>query len=531
MLEHPYALSRQPVYARNGVVATSQPLAAQAGLFILREGGNAVDAAIATAAALTVVEPTSNGLGADAFALVWDGESLHGLNGSGRSPAGCSLAALHEAGLENVPAYGWWPVTVPAAPRAWADLHARFGRLPFARLFSPAIEYARDGFALSPVLAHFWQEAGVTYAACEGPEFAPWHETFLPDGFTPRPGATWRSADHAATLEAIAESRAEAFYTGPLAERIDRFARASGGLLRGADLAAHAGEWVAPISTRYRDAEVWEIPPSGQGIVALQALGILDGLRLPEAREDDRGLHLQIEAIKLAFSDARAYVADPAHAEVPVRGLLAPEYLADRRALIGSRALVPSPGSPPAGGTVYLAAADRDGMMVSFIQSNYLGFGSGVVVPGTGIALANRGYNFSGDPGHPNVVAPGKRPYNTIIPAFLTRAGQALGPFGVMGGYMQPQGHLQVVVNTLDYGMDPQAALDAPRWCWQSGLEVWLEHAVPHHVAWQLAQRGHQVSFKPGWGPRFGRGQIIWKQGDVLVAGSDSRTDGAAAAW
>lgn len=530
MLDQPFALSRQPVYARNGIVATSQPLAAQAGLFVLREGGNAVDAAIAAAAALTVVEPTSNGIGSDVFALIWDGEQLHGLNGAGRAPARCSLEALHQAGHENIPAHGWWPVTVPAAPRAWAQVHARFGRLPFERVVAPAIDYAEAGFALSPVLAHYWQKGADTFSGYSGSAFEPWRETFMPAGFTPRPGALWRSPTHAKTLREIARSLGEALYSGDLAERIDRFSRDSGGLLRGEDLAAHSNDWVTPVSVTYRGAQIWELPPNGQGIVALQALGMLDGFQFPQARDNDRGLHLQIEAIKLAFSDAQAYVADPAVTEVPTAGLLDDDYLAGRRALISEHAAVPAPGKPPSGGTVYLAAADRDGMMVSFIQSNYQGFGSGVVVPGTGISLANRGHSFSAEAGHPNAMAPGKRPYNTIIPGFLTREDKALGPFGVMGGFMQPQGHVQVLVNTLDYGMNPQQALDAPRWRWLRGLEVALEHAVPEHTAWKLGQRGHRITIQPGWNG-FGRGQIIWRSGDTFVAGSDSRTDGVAAAW
>ncbi len=529
MLEQPFALSRQPLYASNGVVATSQPLAAQAGLFVLREGGNAVDAAIATAAALTVVEPTSNGIGSDAFALVWDGGRLHGLNGSGRSPGACTREALTSAGLDAIPAFGWWPVTVPGAPQSWVDLHARFGRLPFERLLAPAIEYAESGFLLSPVLSHYWHLGAELYNHRNGDEFAGWRHTFMPDGFSPKPGATWKSGSHADTLRSIARSHAEDFYRGAIAARMDRFARETGGLLRAEDLAAHHSDWVDPISVNYRGHQVWEIPPNGQGIVALQALAMLDGMTLPPTR-DERAAHLQIEAIKLAFSDAQAYVADTEHAAVPVAGLLDPGYAAERRALIGERAGQPATGEPPAGGTVYLATADRDGMMVSFIQSNYMGFGSGVVVPETGVALANRGHNFSVDPTHRNVVAPRKRPYNTIIPGFLSRNGAPVGPFGVMGGFMQPQGHVQVLVNTIDYGMNPQQALDAPRWRWLRDLEVTLEHAVPEQVAWLLSRRGHRISIQPGWNG-FGRGQIIWRQDGGFVAGSDSRTDGAAIGW
>ncbi len=530
MPQMPYAGSRQPIYASGGMVATSQPLATQAGLFVLREGGNAVDAAIATAAALTVVEPTSNGIGGDAFALVWMDGQLSGINGSGAAPAGLSLEALHAAGLAQLPSSGWWPVTVPGAPRTWADLHARFGKLPFGRLLEPAIRYARQGYPLSPVLARGWKRAAEIYPRRRGPEYAGWAPTFLPEGFEPRAGALWASEGHARTLEAIAKSQADDFYSGGLAEQILRFAEETGGLLRAGDLAGHRSEWVDPICTEYRGHQVWELPPNGQGLVALEALGILNGLTLPGVREQVEGLHLQIEAIKLAFADGLAHIADPRQVEVPTERLLSRAHLEQRRGQIGELAGEPTRGRPGPGGTVYLATADGQGGMVSLIQSNYQGFGSGVVIPGTGIALQNRGHNFSCDPAHPNALAPGKRPYHTIIPGFLTRAGQPVGPFGVMGGFMQPQGHLQVLVNTLDYGMDPQQALDAPRWQWTGGREVQLEMAFGQHLALALQDLGHQVLVTAQSGG-FGRGQIIWRQGKALVAGSEGRTDGQAAGY
>ncbi|MGI8747882.1 MAG: gamma-glutamyltransferase family protein, partial [Deinococcus sp.] len=518
---------RQPVYARQGMVATSQPLAAQAGLSILRAGGNAVDAAIASAAALTVVEPTSNGLGGDLFALVWDGGELHGLNASGVAPAALNLGAL-PGGV--MPALGWLPVTVPGAVRGWADLHGRFGRLDFAQVLAPAIAYARHGFPLSPVLAQNWARATRIYGKAGLPVLAEWFATFAPPGFTPRPGAMWASEGHARTLERVAASGGADFYQGELAEQIGRHAEESGGLLRAPDLAAHRSEWVQPIGTDFRGHQVWEIPPNGQGITALIALGVLEGLELPERPDDERGLHLGIEAIKLAFRDAQRYVADPRHAEVPTERLLSGAHFAELRGEIGEEALDPRTPAPASGGTVYLAAADGDGMMVSLIQSNYMGFGSGVVVPGTGVALHNRGHNFSLTPGHPNVLAPGKRPYHTIIPGFLTRGGAAVGPFGVMGGFMQPQGHVQVLLNTLLHGMNPQQALDAPRWQWLEGRHVEVEHALGAGLARALAARGHQVSvsLEPG---SFGRGQIIWRDpaSGVLVGGSEGRADGLVA--
>ncbi|CAA9571225.1 MAG: Gamma-glutamyltranspeptidase @ Glutathione hydrolase, partial [uncultured Thermomicrobiales bacterium] len=413
---------------------------------------------------------------------------------------------------------------------AWRDLHDRFGKLPFAALFEPAIAYAEGGFPVGPVTANAWGATARIFAERnQGPEFAAWFSTFAPSGTAPRPGETWASPDHASTLRAIAESGAEDFYRGKLAEGMGRFAAETGGFLTTADLAAHTSSWVEPISALYRGHEVWEIPPNGQGIAALSALTILEGCDVAaHPRESAQSYHLQIEAMKLGFADALGYVADMERAEVPVRGLLDREYAADRRALIGERALDPVAGTPPRGGTVYLCAADGDGMMVSFIQSNYMGFGSGIVVPGTGIALQNRGAGFVLDPQHPNCVAPGKRPYHTIIPAFLTRGGEPLGPFGVMGGYMQPQGHLQMVVNQVDYGLNPQASLDAPRWQWLRGKEVAVEQAAPAHVLHGLAARGHTLIVRHAGGS-FGKGQIIRRLANgAYVAGSEPRADGCA---
>jgi gamma-glutamyltranspeptidase/glutathione hydrolase len=529
----PYPSRRMPVIASRGVVATSQSLAAQAGLWMLQQGGSAVDAALATAIALTVVEPTSNGIGGDAFALVWDGGRLHGLNGSGRAPAAHTPDLFQSHGLAAVPARGWLSVTVPGAPALWRDLHARFGRLPFAALFEPALHYAAHGYPLSPVTAAAWALATRLYTLeHRGPEFRGWFETFAPDGRAPRAGGLWSSLGHARTLRLIAESNAAAFYEGELAAETERFAAATGGHLTAADLAAHTSTWVEPISTCYRGYDVWEIPPNGQGITALIALNILEGFDLTAApRDSTESFHLQIEAMKLAFADAARYVADPEHASVPIAGLLSKAYADERRALIGDQALLPAAGRPPEGGTVYLCAADADGMMVSLIQSNYSGFGSGIVVPGAGIALQNRGSGFVLEPGHPNIVAPGKRPYHTIIPAFLTRDGQPIGPFGVMGGYMQPQGHTQMVVNQVDYGMNPQAALDAPRWRWVQGVEVEVEAGVPQHVMHGLTARGHLVTVNPR-PALFGKGQIIARQANgAYIAGTEPRADSCAAAF
>ncbi len=530
-LEHyPYPSRRMPIVASRGIVATSEPLAAQAGLQMLQQGGNAVDAALATAIALTLIEPVSNGIGSDAFALIWDGQKLHGLNASGRAAQTHTPELFAQKGLTAMPQAGWLPVTVPGAPAAWRDLHERFGKLPFAKLFEPAISYAEHGFPVAPITAMAWNGAYRTYSERNnGPEFAGWFSTFAPNGKVPQPGDTFKSPGHARTLRRIAESNAEDFYKGEIAGEIADFAANTGGYLTRADLAAHQSEWVEPINTNYRGYEVWEIPPNGQGIAALAALNILEGFdlaRLP--RESVESYHLQIESMKLGFADARRYVADQAHATVPVQGMLDKAYATERRKLIGEQALDPVEGKPPAGGTVYLCAVDGDGLMISMIQSNYQGFGSGIVVPDTGISLQNRGAGFVLEAGHPNQVAPGKRPYHTIIPSFMTQGGEAVGPFGVMGGYMQPQGHLQMVVNQVDYGMNPQASLDAPRWQWLEGRAIAVEQGVSSHVLSGLAARGHGLTLHYQGGA-FGKGQIIRRlPNGNYVAGSEPRADGCA---
>jgi len=552
---YPYASRRMPILARHGVVATEEPLAAQAGLRILQRGGNAVDAALATAIALTVTSPVANGLGSDAFALVWDGAKLHGLNGSGRAGAAHSPELFAKLGLDAVPMLGWLSVTVPGAPAAWSDLHARFGRLPFEALFESAIEYAESGFPVAPLIAGRWATSAQSYAKMPAkPELAPWGATFTRDGRAPAPGETWVSPDMARSLRRLARDGSAVFYTGELAERIAEFAGASGGHLTRADLAAHTSTWVEPIGVSYRGHEIWEIPPNTNGIVALNALAILEGIDIAKhPRDSVETYHVMIEAMKLAFADAQRHVGDPAYVEVPIRGLLDPSYAAHRRALIGDRAAIPEAGVPPRAGTVYVCTADADGMMVSFIQSNYsgplLGFGSGVVVPGTGISLHSRGSAFSLDPRSPNLVAPGKRPAHTLIPAFMTRGGQAVGPFGVMGGPMQPQGHVQLVVNQLDYGMNPQASIDAPRWQWLSDLSVDLERAVPEAIAQGLAARGHLLTWSEPWDVAttsirrtpagkfamygdFGKAQVICRRRDgTYVAGSEPRADGYAVGY
>ena len=520
--ELPYRSQRMPVLAEN-IVATSQPLAAEAGLQALRKGGNAVDAALATAIALTVVEPTSNGIGSDAFAIVWDGQQLLGLNASGRSPK--ALTPERFAGQTQMPTVGWDPVTVPGAVSAWVALSERLGKLPFEALFTDAVRYAREGYPVSPITARGWSGAGQRYAAF--PSFA---ATFLPGGRAPRPGERFRSPEHAATLEQIAATHGEAFYRGMLAEKIAAHARATGGLMTEEDLAAHAPQWVTPMAQPYRDACLHEIPPNGQGLAALITLGILEHFELSRYPVDSvDSVHLQVEAMKVGFAEAHRHIADPVWMEVAPEALLEPGFLADRAHEITlDQAQFPSSALETDHGTVYLTAADATGMMVSYIQSNYMGFGSGIVIPGTGISLQNRGAGFRLEEGHPNRVAGGKRPYHTIIPAFATRpGGEPLMSFGVMGGHMQPQGHVQMMVRIFDYGQNPQAASDGPRWYVDEAMHLKLEPGFAPDVAEALRARGHSVQENVGPG-LFGGAQLIYRMQDGYCAGTDWRKDGQA---
>lgn len=540
----PYPSRRSVVYSRGGMVATSQPVAAQIGRDMLARGGNAIDAAIATAAALTVVEPTSCSIGGDAFAIVWIKDPLtgkgkmHGLNASGPAPAGLTLEQIRSAGHETMPMHGWMPVTVPGCPSAWAALSRRFGKLPFADLLAPAIALARDGFAVTPVISQLWHKAETQFRTNDalrtiaGDDVARrWFEVFAPKGRAPLPGEVHRWEDQARTLEELAATECESFYRGALARAIDAFSRSSGGYLRESDLATYEPQWVEPVSVDYRGYQVWEIPPNGQGLVALLALNILKGFDDLHSREHPLVLHRQLEAIKLAFADGQHYITELDRMKVPLDALLSDSYAARRRALIGERAGDPLHGDPVAGGTVYLAAADRDGNMISFIQSHYRDFGSAMIVPGTGIVLQNRGAGFNLDPAHHNAYAPGKKPYHTIIPGFLTRNGDALGPFGVMGAFMQPQGHVQVLMNMIDFGLNPQAALDAPRWQWFGKRRFGLEQGYSNALVHEMAARGHDV-YVDHHSTDFGRGQIILRDPEtgVLCGGTEPRTDGVVAA-
>jgi len=542
---NPYPSIRTPVFARN-IVSTSQPLAAQAGLRILHNGGNAVDAAIAAAAVITLTEPCSNGLGADNFAIVWDGQQLHGLNSSGIAPEAWSVDFFRRKYGDDLPANrpvrGWDTVTVPGAVAGWSLLHRKLGHLPFADVLAPAIEYAERGFAVSPVVQDKWRMAEPLLR--DFPGFA---EHFLPRGRAPLIGEHFKLPGAAHTLRLIAESRGEAFYRGEVAAAVERYARETGGSITARDFEAywnyvqHNG-WVGTVSKDFpgndgKDYTLHEIPPNGQGIAALLCLGILKHTRLAEYDVDSTDWqHVMIEAMKLAFADTYAYVADPRGMTVTPEQMLDDGYLAERARLIDmKRAQAFSAGTPPRGGTIYLTTADRNGMMVSLIQSNYMGFGSGVVVPGYGLSLQNRGHGFSLDPASPNVVRPGHRPFHTIIPAFLMQGDAPQMSFGVMGGNMQPQGHVQTLARMLVAGQQPQAACDAPRWKVMQGVDIEIEQALRGDVASELASRGHKITRAFDSYMDFGSGQFIWRLGNPgvegYVAASDSRRDGLAAGY
>jgi len=558
-----FASRRSPVYGRRGMVAASQPLAVAAGLEILTAGGNAADAAVATAAALNVTEPTSTGIGGDCFALFYDATTgqVTALNGSGRAPAALTLARLEQERFgRELPPYHPYTITVPGACAGWCDLSERHGRLPLSRILRPAIRLAEEGFPVAPITAYFWQR-GAEHQLAQAPGG---HELTL-DGRAPRAGEIFHNPGLARTLRAVAEGGKAAFYQGRIAEAIAMTIQRAGGCLSVEDLASHHSTWDEPISTTYRGLRIWECPPNGQGLAALLALNMLEGFDLAsqEPLSAER-LHLEIEAMRLAFADTHWYVADPVFRPAPLAALLSKDYAAERRSLInpGRATLDQRRGAPVAGSdTVYFSVVDGEGNACSFINSNYMGFGTGIVPSGWGFSLQNRGHNFSLDPDHPNALAPGKRPYHTIIPGMITRDGRLVdgrlvadptnsqstnllvGPFGVMGGFMQPQGHVQVVVALVDDRLDPQAALDRPRFCieavgpsqWDGTLvsQVALEDGIPAAAVAALAAMGHPVTLKSGHERAiFGRGQIIVRDPEtgVLCGGSDPRADGCAMA-
>ncbi len=538
-----FASRRSPVYARHGMVAASQPLAAMAGLGILMRGGNAADAAVATAAALNVTEPTATGIGGDAFALYYDAKTraLTSLNGSGRAPAALTIDLIRKQNLAdgNKISNHLHPhcTTVPGACAAWCDFNERHGTMPMKDILAPAIKLAEEGFPVAPLTARGWARGAeiVLNKAWNGTEMTI-------GGRGPRAGEIFKNLGLAKTFRAVAEGGKDAYYRGEIAKGVAQAIQAAGGVMTEQDLAAHESSWVEPISTSYRGAQIWECPPNGQGLATLLALNLLEGFELKgmDPLGADR-MHLLIESMRVAFADTNWYVADPAFCPAPVDGLLSKKYADTRRALINKqRATVDTKhGSPVASsGTVYFCAVDGAGNAASFINSNYMGFGTGIVPRGWGFTLHNRGHNFVLDPNHPNALAPRKRPYHTIIPGMITRAdGSLYAPFGVMGGFMQPQGHMQVVVGLIDDELDPQSALDRPRFCLTEAKptgKVQLEEGIPFETLSALAQMGHEVIPVSGYSrATFGRGQIISRDHDtgVLCAGSDPRADGCAVGY
>ena len=514
-----YPSRRSVVYGNNGVVCTSQTLAAQAGLDILKNGGNAIDAAIATAISLTVLEPPSNGIGSDLFALVWYNGKLYGLNGSGPAPLALTREkVLAKLGMEarktghysdggqildlsvsDMPDHGWETVTVPGAPASWKALHERFGVADFASLFDAAIRYAEEGFPLQPICSRIWKKNVPKVAGLKNEMmYQPMLDTFF-NHKKLEAGDVVRLPEMGATLRNLAESKCDSFYKGDIAREMLRFADETGGYLTEADLQNYKPEWVEPIRLQYRGYEVCEIPPNGHGLVVLMTLNILRQLSLGE-KEDPETVHKQLEAMKIGFTDGKMYIADPRYMKANVEYFLSEE-------------------------------ADRDGNMVSLIQSHFNNFGSKLAVPGTGILLNNRGKNFSLNPEMDNCLAPGKKPYHTIIPGFLLKDGEAVGPFGVMGAFMQPQGQVQVVNNLIDFGLNPQEALDAPRWQWTGGKTVEVEANYDRKIVEDLKQRGHDIKVMKDF-TSFGRGQMILRQPDgVYAAATEPRTDGVVAAW
>ncbi len=529
-----YPSKRQIVYAKNGMVHSSVPLAAQIGIDTLKKGGNAIDAAISMAAALPLLEPTGNGLGSDCFALIWYDDKLYGINGSGITPKALTPEVVKSAGFTEMPEEGWLSTMVPGAPSAWEKMRCRFGTMSMTDLMAPAISYAEEGFPIPETVAVQWAEEFERFSplAAENPAvFKPWLDYFTKEGKPYAAGEMFKNPDFAKTLRALAETNCESFYRGDIMKQIVSFSEKTGGLFTEEDFQSYEAEWINPISSHYKGYDVCEIPPNGHGITALMALNILQDMKLDDCRETAANYHKMIEAIKLAFVDTKKYVADPKSMQVTVSQLLSKEYAEKRRSLIGEAAIMPKAGDPRCGGTVYFCTADKDGNMVSFIQSNYARFGSGIVIPGTAITLQDRAANFSLDPDSDNCLAGRKKAYHTIIPGFLMKDGKAIGPFGVMGGFMQPQGHLQVIVNTIDFHMNPQECLNAPRFQWIGEKKVQLEREVNLSIALNLENRGHQIEIVNS-SIGMGRGGIIWRTEDgVYVGGTECRCDGTIAAW
>lgn len=528
-----YPSRRNVVYGKNAMVHSSMPVASQIGIGVMRDGGNAVDAALAMASALPLLEPTGNGIGGDCFALIWYHGKLYGVNGSGVAPKRLSAELIRARGYEAVPEEGWLPTMVPGGPAAWSMMRRRFCTMSMKEIMTPAIRYAEEGFAVSETVSKQWEEEADRYtkASAEmGTElFQPWFDIFTKEGQPYQAGEIFRNPDMAKTLSSLADSDCDSLYRGELMQKIVSHSKNTGGLFQEEDFTNYEPSWVTPIKTEYSGYEICELPPNGHGITVLMAMNILRLLELKEPRDSVENYHAMIEAIKLAFTDAKAYVSDPRTMSTKVEDMLSMKYAAARKTLIGEYALQPEAGDPSCGGTVYFCTADPNGNMVSFIQSNYARFGSGIVVPGTGITLQNRGANFSMDPSSDNYVEGGKRAYHTIIPGFLMKNGQAVGPFGVMGGFMQPQGHVQVLVNAIDFHMNPQQCLDAPRFQWCGEKKIQLEKSVPEEIAKGLLEKGHRIEIVED-SIGMGRGGIIWRMDNgVYAGGTESRCDGSIA--
>lgn len=521
---YPYSSKRSLTYGRAMALA-SNPSAAAAGRKILEAEGNAVDAAVAMAAAQVVAEPTSNGLGSDLFAIVAMNDALYGYNGSGKSPAAISLAAMKEKGYDAMPDFGIEAPGVPGAVRAWADIHKKHGRLPFREVLAPAIEYAEKGFVLSPTVARLWAMELEKRKANRGPFYDAFWAQFSFKGEAPKAGDVITFPNVARTLKSIAEDGGVAFYKGTIAEKIEAFMKKHGGFMRKSDLATQETLEVKPLSLSFEGAEVWELPPNGQGISVLMALEILK--HKPTIPDDGKSAHVIAEAIKRAMTDAAKYVTDPEFMSLSPEDLLNPDYLKKSSDAIGEEAEIVRYGNPLDRSTVYFCAGDKDGNMVSMIQSNYDGFGAGIVVPETGISLNNRLLNFTFEEGHDNCLAGGKRPYHTIIPGFLTKEGKPYGAFGVMGGFMQPQGHVQTLLQLLRYGRNPQAALDAPRFMWTGEKDLVVEEDYDEKAVKELIRRGHRV-IRPPHDLDMGRGQYMLYDRDrkVYIGGTEKRCDG-----
>lgn len=530
--KYSYNSRRNVVFANRGMASSTSPIASQIGRDVMRDGGNAMDAAVAMAMALPLVEPCSNGLGSDCFVQIWSAKDkkLYGLNGSGFSPQAISGELVRTLGYETMPTRGWIPTMVPGAPAAWAEIVRRFGSKSMSELAAPTVRYAREGFNIPVNVAKMWhnETSNIVERAGKEPDvFGEWVRVFTRDGAPYNAGDLFRNPDFADTLEEIAATDAESYYRGPLMKKIVEHSKATGGFFEEEDFTNYRPEWVEPISVNYRGYDVFEMPPNGHGLTVLMAMKLLEGFELGE-REDVETYHRIMESIKVAYVDVKRYVADPLAMKTKVSDMLSDRYLNERRSMIGHDAILAEPGIP-CGDTVYFCTADGEGNMVSFIQSNYNDFGSGIVIPGTGINLQDRGANFSLDPDSDNYLEGGKKSYHTIIPGFLMKDGKPVGPFGVMGGFMQPQGQVQVLVNTIDYGMNPQEALDCPRMQWIGDKHIQVEADISEGVAEAMRARGHEVEVidnKLG----MGRGQIIWRMDNgSLVGGTEPRADGAIA--